>query len=123
MRNIIRFTPKALLVQAFAVAMLIGTMNLPASAQTRIRFARGASSATVNGNLSGGYSRSYVVGARAGQMLTVRVRSTGNVWLDIGGNEVGTGITIECNSTDDYIITVNNSNNYAANYSLFVAIN
>ena len=56
-------------------------------------------------------------------MLTVRVRSTGNVWLDIGGNEVGTGITIECNSTDDYIITVNNSNNYGVNYSLFVAIN
>lgn len=123
MRNILRITPKAILAQAFVVAMLLGTLNLPASAQTRIRFARGASSATVNGSLPGGYSRSYVVGARAGQMLTVRVRSAGNVWLDIGGNEVGTGITIECDSTDDYIITVNNSNNYAVNYSLFVAIN
>ncbi|HMS08786.1 MAG TPA: hypothetical protein PKE66_04845 [Pyrinomonadaceae bacterium] len=123
MRKILRFSTKALLVKAVAVAMLIGTIDLPASAQTRIRFARGTSSATVNGSLPGGYSRSYVVGARAGQMLTVRVRSTGNVWLDIGGNEVGTGITIECNSTDDYIITVNNSNNYGVNYSLFVAIN
>ena len=114
---------QGLLPKAFAIVMVIGLLSSSAFSQTRIRFARGASSATVTGNLSPGYVRSYVVGARAGQMLTVRVRSAGNVWLDIGGNDVGEQITIELNSTDDYIITVHNDDDHAARYSLYVAIN
>lgn len=123
MKNKSNFLTKTFLVKTLALLMMVGIMNLPAFSQTRIRFARGASSATVSGNLSSGGSRSYVVGARRGQMLTVRVRAAGNVWLDIGGNDVGGGITIECESTDDYIITVHNDDGYPAKYSLFVAIN
>ncbi len=122
MRNILNVITRPFLVKIFTVLMMIGMMDSAALSQTRIRFARGASSATVTGKLSPGYTRSYVVGARAGQSMTVRVRSAGNVWLDIGGNEVGEGITIECRSTDDYIITVHNDDDHASNYSLYVAI-
>lgn len=117
-----RMATKALVVKIFFVGMLVGTMNLTVLSQTRIRFARGESSATVTGTLPASYTRSYVVGARRGQMMTVHLRAAGYTWLDIGGNDVGDGITIECRSTDDYIITVHNDNNYATRYTLFVGI-
>lgn len=114
---------KGLIVKIFAIAVIVGAMDMTALSQARIRFARGASSATVTGTLPAGTSRSYVVGARRGQMMTVNVRAAGYVWLDIGGNDVGDGITIECRSTDDYIITVHNDNDRATRFSLYVAIN
>lgn len=124
MKNKLNFLTKTLLVKTFAVLMIIGMINSPAFTQERIRFARGKSSATVTGKLGSGYSRTYVVGARAGQMLTVRIEAAGNLWFDIGGNEIEeSSITIECRSTDDYEITVHNDDEYSTNYSLFVAIN
>ena len=103
--------------------MIIGTMDSAVFSQTRIRFARGKNSVTVSGNLSSYASRSYVLGASRGQTMTVRVSSTsGRVWVDIGGNDVGRGTTINLRSTDDYIITVHNETGSATKYSLFVSI-
>ena len=114
---------KTLLIKSFAVLMIIGMMDSAVFSQTRIRFARGKTSATVSGNLSSYASRSYVLGASRGQTMTVRVSSTsGRVWVDIGGNDVGRGTTIELRSTDDYIITVHNEAGNATKYSLFVSI-
>lgn len=106
-----------------ALLLTIGLMSgIDLYAQTRIRFARGKSSATVSGKVGSGGSRSYILGARAGQTLTVRVSSrNGQVSADIGGNDVGTGDTIQLRSTDDYIITINN-NGGSTNYSLYVSI-
>lgn len=123
MKNKLNLMSKTILFKALAVLMMIGMMNSVGFSQTRIRFARGMSSATVTGKLAGGDSRSYVVGARARQMLTVSVRGAGDFWIDIGGNDVDDGTTIECRSTDDYIITVHNDSDYASNFSLYVAIN
>lgn len=112
---------KSLLIKSFAVLMIIGTMDSAVFAQTRIRFGRGRTSATVSGTLKG--SRSYVVGASRGQTMTVRVSSgSGRVWVDIGGNDMGRGDTIQLRSTDDYIITVHNELNTATRYSLYVSI-
>jgi hypothetical protein len=114
---------KWFVIKVFAVLMIIGMANSEIFSQTRIRFARGKTSATVSGNLSSYASRSYVLGARRGQTMTVRVSSTsGRVWVDIGGNDVGRGTTIELRSTDDYIITVHNEMGSATKYSLFVSI-
>ena len=102
--------------------MMIGMMDSAAFSQTRINFARGKTSATVSGTLYSDYQTSYVVGARRGQTMTVSVRSQGDIWLDIGGNDVGEGDTIELNSTDDYIITVHNDDAVTLRYSLYVSI-
>lgn len=113
---------KTWLVKIFAVLLVIGTLDSAAFSQTRIRFARGRTSATVSGALARGASRSYILGARRGQTMTVRVTSgTGDVRVDIGGNDVDRGTTIELRSTDDYIITVHNEGR-PTRYSLYVSI-
>lgn len=114
---------KSVLIKAFAVLMIVGTMDSAVFAQTRIRFGRGRTSATVSGTLRGLSSRSYVVGASRGQTMSVRVSSgSGRVWVDIGGNDMGRGDTIQLRSTDDYIITVHNELGSATRYSLYVSI-
>jgi len=114
---------KSLVIKTFAVLMIIGTMDSAAFSQTRVRFARGRNAATLSGSLSGSGSRSYVLGASRGQTMTVRVSSaSGKVWVDIGGNDVGKGASIELRSTDDYIITVHNDGAGAAKYSLYIGI-
>ena len=122
MKNKLNFITKTLLVKTFAVLMIIGMMDSLAFSQTRIRFARGKSSATVSGNLYSGATRAYILGARRGQTMSVKVTSAGNVSVDIGGNDMGTGDTVELRSTDDYIITVHNDGGKAAKYSLYVSI-
>lgn len=114
---------KALIIKSFAILMLVGMANSAVFSQTRIRFARGRSSATVTGSLSSGASRAYILRASAGQTMTVRVTSrSGNVWVDIGGNDVGKGTSVELRSTDEYIITVHNDGRSATSYSLYVGI-
>ena len=114
---------KSLVIKSFAVLMIIGTMDSAAFSQTRVRFARGRTSATLSGTLSGLGSRSYVLGASRGQTMTVRVSSgSGRVWVDIGGNDMGKGTSIELRSTDDYIITVHNDGGSATKYSLYIGI-
>ena len=113
---------KTLIIKSFAVLMIIGMTNSSVFSQTRIRFARGRSSTTVAGRLSAGATRSYILRASAGQTMTVRVTSrSGDVSVDLGGNDVGTGDTVELRSTDEYIITVHN-NGGATTYSLYVAV-
>ena len=113
---------KTFIIKTFAVLMIVGMMDSSAFSQTRIRFARGRSSTTVSGSLSAGAERSYILRASAGQTMTVRVTSrNGNVWVDLGGNNVGTAETVELHSTDEYIITVHNDGG-ATGYSLYVAI-
>ncbi|HEX8368274.1 MAG TPA: hypothetical protein VF604_07005 [Pyrinomonadaceae bacterium] len=110
------------IVKALAVLVIIGMMDAAAFSQTRLRFARGRTSTTVAGKIGSGSSRSYILGASRGQTMTVSLRSGNrNVHLDIGGNDVGTGTTIQLRSTDDYIITVHNEGG-ATGYSLYVSI-
>lgn len=122
MNRTINLAVKTFLIKSFALLMIIGMTDSVAFSQTRIRFARGRSSATVSGSLSAGGERSYILRASEGQTMTVRVTSrNGDVSVDIGGNDFGTGDSVELRSTDEYIITVHN-NGGATSYSLYVAV-
>ena len=112
---------KTLIIKSCMILMIVGMTDSAAFSQTRIRFAPGRSSATVSGSLASRGTRSYILNASAGQSMTVRVKS-GNVWVDIGGNDVGKGVTIELRSTDSYIITVHNAGNGTTKYSLYIGI-
>ena len=87
-----------------------------AAAQTRIRFARGRTSATVSSTIGARGQRKYVLGAMAGQTLSANVSSRngcvvlgnqltsesyttdrGDNWIDIFNN---------CRSTTTFTLTV-----------------
>jgi len=99
------------------------------SAQTRISFARGKSSTTVSGTLSkrGGSNsiKSFVVSARAGQHLSVVVKSRGdNVYTNMSNEEGerGPDMYYTRDSNGDHEFIIENVGERAAKYTMTVSI-
>lgn len=61
--------------KVIAALMLLMMLSVTVTAQTRIRFARGKSSATVSGTIAKNGSKCFVLSAREGQWLDARLRS------------------------------------------------
>lgn len=66
---------KILKIKAFSLLLILLISSSDLFAQTRIRFARGRTSATASGSVGGKGSRSFVLGARYGQYLSANVSS------------------------------------------------
>ena len=89
-------------------------------ADTRIRFARGRTSATVGGTVRTGGRVCYVAGARRGQTLTATLSSrSGKVQIFESGD---TSYTLEVEQSGDQSICVDNVGG-ATRYTLTVSIN
>lgn len=98
------------------ILILIVVSSSYVFSQTRIRFARGTTSASVSGTLYGGGTRTYVLSARSGQYLSANVSSrngcvtfqngeTSASYTTISGNNhlyVGNG----CGRTTSFTLTV-----------------
>lgn len=102
---------------AALILILILVVSSPyVFAQSRIRFSRGSTSASVSGTLYGGDTRTYVLNARYGQYLSANVSSrngcvtfqngeTSASYTTISGNNhlyVGNG----CGRTTSFTLTV-----------------
>lgn len=116
-------TAKTLLIKAFAVLMVIGMMDSAAFSQTtRIRFARGKTSATINGKTNQA-GRDYTFGAKRGQKVTIRVTSPQDTMLlSVGGINVGHELNFTMTQDSDYEFTVYNYDQATENYKLYVSI-
>lgn len=107
---------KKLLTLSLLSLMYLALYVDTASAQTRIRFARGRTSATVSSTIRGNGQRKYILGAMAGQTLSANISSRngcvvlgnqqtsesyttdrGDNWIDIFNN---------CKSTTTFTLTV-----------------
>jgi hypothetical protein len=62
-------------IAAVLFIAILFTASVPASRDIRIRFAKGKTSATVKGNITGGGRVCYFARARSGQLLTAAVNS------------------------------------------------
>ena len=80
MRN---FTKTILAGTALALAVPIATQAIAQIITTNLVFARGQSSATVNGTIRGDQIRDYVVRASAGQVMTVRMSGSPIVYFNV----------------------------------------
>lgn len=103
-----------------AIAFLLLVMG-PISellAQTRIRFARGRTSASVSSTIGGNSQRKYILGARYGQNLSANVSSR-NGCVVLGNQETSTTYTTD--SGDNYIDLFNNCGS-ATRFTLTVSI-
>lgn len=94
----------------------------------RVQFKRGASSATVQGRVTLELSDTWVVGARAGQVMTVQLTSPGKVRFMLMTSRTTTSLADNTRSwtgtlpdTDDYLILVDTGAK-AATYSMTVTI-
>lgn len=100
----------------FSVAIIFSSL-VSAAAQSnpqRIRFARGHSSTTVSGRIAGFDTKDYVVGASAGQEVTLRLKSSNPgaffVIYSINGRATDMNETTEwserLSESGDYLIRV-----------------
>lgn len=94
------------------LSLLVLAFSAEAFAQTRIRFARGRTSASVSGTLAGNGTREYVVGARSGQTFSGNVSSRGNCVKFTEGS-TGNSFTTD-NGNNFFSLT-----NYCRNASAF----
>lgn len=102
-----------------AVLAIVAFSNVFALADTRIRFARGRTSATVSGKVSRGGRVCYVAGARAGQQFNATVRSrSGKVMIFESGE---TSYSYEVEQSGDQSVCIDNLAG-ATTYSLTVSI-
>jgi hypothetical protein len=110
---------KKLNVKAFILILILGLSTTDVLAQSRIRFARGSTSATVSGNLIGNGSRSYVLGARYGQYLSANVSSRNGCVTFSNGATSTSYIT---KSGNNYLY-LNNGCGRQTGFTLTVSIN
>ncbi|HEX8368399.1 MAG TPA: hypothetical protein VF604_07640 [Pyrinomonadaceae bacterium] len=117
-----------------ALGLLVSANQVGAQTRARVRFARGASSATLRGRINGYKYVDYIVGARAGQILKLELRTTGSAEIVVftpsdenidGAN--GLQYTGEIEYTGDYKIRILQPRafarrNNASNYTLRISI-
>ncbi|MBS1796127.1 MAG: hypothetical protein JSS81_19905 [Acidobacteria bacterium] len=114
-------------IKLLAAVLIIAGLASDSLAQTRIRFARGRTSATVTGSLAAGASRKYAMRVADGQSITISVDS-GNNSIKIDADDVhghidyGDGY-LEYTSDDngDQWITLINEGDYATRYTMTVS--
>lgn len=76
----------------------------------RVRFERGRTSATVHGHINGFDTQDYVVGARAGQQIDIRIKAT-NPETYFVLNSIN-GRATDMNETDHYSLETTESGDY-----------
>ena len=117
-----------------AFGFLASTNQAAGQTRSRVRFARGASSAAFRGRVAGYKYVDYIIGVRAGQTLRVKLNTTGGaeivVFTPSGENvegAIGAEYAGEIEYTGDYKIRVlqprasarrNNSSNYTLRISI-----
>jgi hypothetical protein len=108
----------------FLIVAMIGLMSITdLSAQTRVRFARGRSSATFSGRIRPGSSvRSYVLRASAGQTLTATL-SSGNGKCDFTqGDYEDTQYSQVIEENGDVTFSIDNHGSRVTNFTLTISI-
>lgn len=117
------FKRRLFLISTFFVVLNI--FQVSGMAQTRIRFKRGASSATVSGTLEKNASKCFVLEAREGQLIDARLRSRSSkvqfpLYFCAGPYKGGTSYSTMTYDQDNEICIENTGK--AATFSLIVSI-
>lgn len=111
--------PKFALRNATAATAILISLSMLAFGDTRIRFARGRTSATVTGQVSNGGRVCYYAGAKRGQTLSATISSgSGKVTIFESGD---TSYNYEIETSGDQSICVDNLAR-ATSFTLTVSI-
>ena len=108
-------------LKVVALSLMLVVAGANVLAQKRIRFRRGASSATVRGPIGPGGYTEYVVNGRAGQVMTIEITSGNGAVIVNAGSASGKSFSIDM-SGGDHLLSVVNTRRRATNYTLTVSI-
>ena len=122
---------KSLLTLSIAIILFAASTN-PAQDAKRIQFAKGKSSATVSG-ATGAYGNSYVVRARSGQKIVLKLTPATGVGIKVetvgsDGHQVllreerGGTYAVGLEESGDYTIFIGATNGRSVNYTLTLSI-
>lgn len=113
---------KTVLLRTSIALFLLFGLYAVTPAQSQIRFARGAHSATVSGRIAKDGTRTYTFSARAGQYLSLSIRS-GNNYVFAGVEAIGQGRSVSGRLpyTGSYVLSLENGGN-ATNYTMTISI-
>ncbi|MDX6383313.1 MAG: hypothetical protein QOK48_886 [Blastocatellia bacterium] len=107
--------------QAVALALVMFFSSAPLMAQKRISFRRGSSSATVRGRIgSRGYTE-YVVNGRAGQLLSIEIKSGNGAVVVNAGTASGKSFSLDMTG-GDHMLSIVNTAAGATSFTLTVSI-
>jgi outer membrane lipoprotein SlyB len=113
---------KSLTLKFTVVCGFVFSMVVDSAAQTRIRFGRGRTSATVSGRVAGENGRDYILKAAAGQTMYVKIRSDNGEVTANAGQAAGKDFSFTLDNDGDIEITVYNSGRRASRYTMTVSI-
>ncbi len=110
---------KNLIIKLLIIFSIGWALSSETSAQSRISFARGRTSATVSGKITGQMDRSYVLSARNGQHLSANVSSRNGCVQFTNG---ATSISYITQSGSNYLYLINRCRN-TTGFTITVSIN
>lgn len=120
---------KTIGIKFIVVALIVFSLAGDLLAQTRIKFARGRSAATLTGTVASGAVREFVINVRNGQTMTIQVTSGNNrVDLQVTGRNghIAWGdngyAQVEIYYNGDHYIAIKNSGRAATKYSMTVTV-
>lgn len=113
--------PKRTWLQVLAIGLMVVISTSDVLAQKRINFRRGASSATVSGNIGGKGYLEYVINGRAGQLMTIEVSSGNGGVICNAGSASGKSFSIEMTG-GDHLLSVVNTKGTSTTYTMKVSI-
>jgi len=123
---------KSLFISLSVIFVLFAAVTASAQLAKRIQFAKGKSSATVSGS-TGTYGTTFVVGARSGQKIVLKLMPATGVGIKVesdgpdGQNvllreESGGTYEVGLDRSGDYTIFIGSTNGRSANFTLTVTV-
>ncbi len=108
-------------LQVTALTLMLMLTGVELMAQKRINFRRGTSSATVGGKISGKGYLEYVINGRAGQLMSIDIKSGNGAVIVNAGTASGKSFSVEMTG-GDHLLSIVNQGRGATAYTLVVAI-
>jgi hypothetical protein len=101
MAKIGKYTCVALSVLAASASVVVSAGETRGTfSEQRVHFARGAHGATVRGQVSREQAMFYIVGAKAGQLMTVRLDGDAKTAFDLSGPKDSSGQAMASSETE-----------------------
>jgi hypothetical protein len=113
---------RKLTVQLVALSLIVVLSSADLMAQRRIKFRRGASSATLSGKIAANGYMEYVINGRAGQVMTIEIRSGNGAVVVNAGTATGKSFSVDM-SGGDHLLSIVNPGRSGTSYTMTVAIN